>query len=89
MDTKKVLLGSTAIVGAGMLLTANPAHAQLEVTLSGFGMDAAASMADQFFAAFSNHLSAATTAAPSGPTKLGRWSLLLSFIKRLFKGSKA
>ena len=36
MDTKKVLLGSTAIVGAGMLLTANPAHAQLEVTLSGY-----------------------------------------------------
>jgi len=50
---------------------------------------AAASMADQFFAGFSNHLSAATTAAPSGRTKLGRWSLLLSFIKRLFKGSKA
>ncbi len=35
MDTKRVLLGSTAIVGAGMFF-ANPAHAQLEVTLSGY-----------------------------------------------------
>ena len=35
MDTKKVLLGSTAIVGAGILL-ANPAHAQIEVTLAGY-----------------------------------------------------
>ncbi|HET6520938.1 MAG TPA: porin [Geminicoccaceae bacterium] len=35
MDTKNVLLGSTAIVGAGIFL-ANPAHAQLEVTLSGY-----------------------------------------------------
>ncbi len=37
MDTKKVLLGSTAIVGAGILL-ANPApaQAQIEVTLSGY-----------------------------------------------------
>ena len=32
---KRVLLGSTAIVGAGMFL-ANPAHAQIEVTLSGY-----------------------------------------------------
>jgi outer membrane protein OmpU len=35
MDTKKVLLGSTAIVGAGIFL-ANPAHAQIEVTLAGY-----------------------------------------------------
>ena len=36
MDMKKrLLLGSTAIVGAGMLL-ASPAHAQIEVTLSGY-----------------------------------------------------
>ena len=35
MNMKRVLLGSTAIVGAGMFL-ANPAHAQLEVTLSGY-----------------------------------------------------
>jgi outer membrane protein OmpU len=38
MQTKKVLLGSTAIIGAGMMLLANPtpAQAQIEVTLSGF-----------------------------------------------------
>jgi outer membrane protein OmpU len=35
MNMKRVLLGSTAIVGAGMFL-ANPAHAQLEVVLSGY-----------------------------------------------------
>jgi uncharacterized protein len=47
---------------------------------------AAASTADQFFAAFSTHMSAGTTAAPSGPTRLSLWSLFLAFIKRLFKG---
>ncbi len=35
MNMKRVLLGSTAIVGAGMFL-ADPAHAQIEVTLSGY-----------------------------------------------------
>jgi outer membrane protein OmpU len=35
MNMKRVLLSSTAIVGAGMFL-ANPAHAQIEVTLSGY-----------------------------------------------------
>lgn len=50
---------------------------------------AAASMADQFFAAFSNRLSAETTAVPSEPTRGRFWSLVLSFFKRWFKGSKA
>jgi len=49
---------------------------------------AAASMADQFFAAFSNQLSNATAAAPPpAPAKLSFWSLLKAFIKRLFKRS--
>jgi uncharacterized protein len=47
---------------------------------------AAASMADQFFAAFSNRLSAEPTATPSGPTRISLWALLVSFFKRLFKG---
>lgn len=50
---------------------------------------AAASMADQFFAAFSSHLNAETAGAPSGPTRRSLWALLRSFIKRLFWGSKA
>jgi hypothetical protein len=55
---------------------------------------AAASMADQFFANFSSQLSASseptaepTAATPPPPAKLGLWSLLLAFIKRLFKSS--
>jgi len=46
---------------------------------------AAASMADQFFASFSNQLSSAAVAAPPPPpAKLNIWSLLKAFIKRVF-----
>jgi carbon monoxide dehydrogenase subunit G len=50
---------------------------------------AAASMADQFFAAFSSQLSSAAAAAPPpAPAKLSFWTLLKAFFKRLFGGSQ-
>lgn len=49
---------------------------------------AAGAMADQFFSAFSNHLKVgAAGAVPIGPAKIGLWSLLKAFLRRLFKTS--
>jgi carbon monoxide dehydrogenase subunit G len=51
---------------------------------------AAGAMAEQFFAAFSNHLQAGGVGAgavPIGPTKISFWSLLKAFLRRLFRGS--
>lgn len=49
---------------------------------------AAGAMADQFFSAFSSHLKVgAAGAVPIGPAKIGLWSLLKAFLRRLFKTS--
>jgi carbon monoxide dehydrogenase subunit G len=49
---------------------------------------AAGAMADQFFGGFSSYLKAGGAgAAAAAPAKIGFWSLLGAFLRRLFKGA--